>query len=243
MPPSSTHKRTTPAGPATRARRRGRPATDASEAVSETHVLDAAFEAFAQRGYEGTTLRELAKQLGVSHNLLNVRFGAKADLWRRAVDARVARIAPPVFAIFEMQGLAEDARLAALLRQFCRWAADNPDFVGLVHTEGRRATWRLEYLVNAYVLPFKQRLEDLLASIAARRPVRPLSSSALMAIMVEGVGFYFASGPLLACMGRAEEIAPHKLDDQVASFADFILAGLLPPYLPAGPSTATESSI
>ena len=72
-------------------RRRGRPRADTLHAVPEARVLDLAFQAFARRGYEGTTLRSLAKQLGVSHNLLNVRFGTKSNLWRRAVDARVAR--------------------------------------------------------------------------------------------------------------------------------------------------------
>src|ERR1700712_1338825 len=82
-------------------RPRGRPTNDAAAAVREEVVLDLAFKAFAQRGYEATTLRDLAKELGVSHNLINVRFGSKADLWRRAVDARVARVAPPVMAAFD----------------------------------------------------------------------------------------------------------------------------------------------
>src|SRR3546814_13669184 len=69
-------------------RRRGRPANNAAHSVPEQRMLDLAFHSFAQKGYEGTTLRDLAKQLGVSHNLLNVRFGSKADLWRCAVDAQ-----------------------------------------------------------------------------------------------------------------------------------------------------------
>jgi TetR/AcrR family transcriptional regulator len=210
-------------------RRRGRPPSHAADGIREEQVLDLAFHAFAQRGYEGTTVRELAKQLGVSHNLLNVRFGTKADLWRRAVDARVARIAPPVFAAFDAPGLDDDARLHELVHRFCRWAADNPEFVALTHIEGRRATWRLGYIVEAYILPFKQRLDALITSIARKRPVRDISTSALMALLVQGVGFYFASGPLLDYMGHADEIAPERVGRQVGIFADFILAGLLPP--------------
>ena len=107
-------------------RRRGRPAAGAAASVSEAAVLDLAFQTFAQHGYEATTLRSLARRLGVSHNLLNVRFGAKADLWRRAVDARVAAIQPPVFAIFGRADLSEQQRFRELLYQFCRWTAQNP---------------------------------------------------------------------------------------------------------------------
>jgi TetR/AcrR family transcriptional regulator len=209
------------------ARRRGRPAGNTKHVVSETVMLDAAFHAFATRGYEGTTVRELAKALGISHNLINVRFGSKADLWRRAVDAKVAHIAPPVFAAFDAPGLDDIARLRELVQRFCAWTVDNPEFVGLSHAEGRRDTWRIHYLVDAYILPFKDRLDALLSRVAAVRPVRPISTSAFMVMLVQGVGFYFSSRPMLECLGAADEILPQHIGRQVRLLADFILAGLL----------------
>ena len=221
----------TPADPASgvarAVRRRGRPANDAAGAVPEERMLDLAFRTFAERGYEGTTLRKLTKELGVSHNLINVRFGSKADLWRRAVDARIARIAPSVWAAFDAPGLDDTARLRALIRSFCRWAAENPDFVGMTHTEGRRSTWRIDYLVNAYIMPFKARFDALLNLVASQRPVREISSTALMALLVEGVGFYFASAPMMKRMHIADEIAPGQITQQVDHFAALITAGLL----------------
>ena len=208
-------------------RRRGRPANDTASAVRETDVLDLAFSTFAERGYEGTTVRELAKILGVSHNLLNVRFGTKADLWRRAVDSRVSRVAPPVQRAFDAPGLDDHERLRALVHSFCQWAADNPDFVGLANAEGRRATWRIAYLVDAYILPFKLQLEALLARVAVDRPVRALPASALLVLLVQGVGNYFASVAMLERLGSAGEIKPGHAERQVRAFADFILAGLL----------------
>jgi hypothetical protein len=65
--------------------------------------------------------------------------------------------------------------------------------------------------------------------VAACRPVRPLSTPALMSMLVQGVGFYFASGPMLERIGAAHEIAASHVDAQVTVFAEFILAGLLPP--------------
>jgi len=225
-----TAEKTTPA-----VRKRGRPAGNGVHAVSEDRVLDLAFGAFAERGYEGTTLRELAKELGVSHNLLNVRFGTKEELWRRAVDARVARIGPPVFEAFEDAGLDEEARLRELVHRFCRWAAENGEFAALSYVEGRRATWRIDYIVDAYLRPFKERLDGLLGSVAKRRPVHPIATSAFMAMLVQGVAFYFASRPMLDRLGVGEEIEPGHIDAQIDMFADFILAALLPAE-PVSPS-------
>src|SRR3546814_782312 len=177
-------------------RRRGRPANNAAHSVPEQRMLDLAFHSFAQKGYEGTTLRDLAKQLGVSHNLLNVRFGSKADLWRCAVDAQIAMAAPPVFQAFDFPGMNDEQRLRELVHRFCLWTTNNPELVGMTFAEGRRSTWRLDYIVEAYILPFKERLDALLEIVAAERPVHPISTPALMAMLVQGVGLYFASAPM-----------------------------------------------
>jgi TetR/AcrR family transcriptional regulator len=232
--PRSVRGRKGPKGPIPKplSRRRGRPRADAVHAVPEARVLDLAFQAFARRGYEGTTLRALAKQLGVSHNLINVRFGTKANLWRRAVDARVAHAAPPVYAAFDAPGLSDEWRLRQFIHRFCRWALENPELVGITNVECRHASWRLDYIVDSYLLPFKQRLDALMDKVARCRPVRPLSTPALMSMLVQGVGFYFASGPMLERIGAAHEIAASHVDAQVTVFAEFILAGLLPPLEP-----------
>jgi TetR/AcrR family transcriptional regulator len=208
-------------------RRRGRPRAGAAHAVPEAKVLDAAFQGFARGGYDGTTLRSLAKQLGVSHNLINVRFGSKASLWRLAVDARVARAAPPVYAAFDAPGLNEESRLRQFIHRFCRWAVDNPELVGIINVECRHASWRLDYLVDVHISRFKLRLDQLMQQVAAIRPVRPLSTTGLMSMLMQGVGFYFASGPMLERLDAAEEIAASHRDAQVSVFAEFVLAGLL----------------
>ena len=206
-------------------RRRGRPAP--ATAVREDRMLDQAFERFAALGYEGATVRELAKQLGVSQNLLNVRFGSKAELWRRAIDSRVARFGGPVFAAFDELPNDPEARLRLVVHRFCAWAAANPDWVGITHIEGRRATWRLAYIADLYILPFKQRLDALFREVAAIRPLRPVSTSAFMALLVEGAGFYFASRPLLDLIGEPEERGDGGLEMRVAQLAEFLLGGLL----------------
>jgi AcrR family transcriptional regulator len=54
--------------------------------ISTAAILEAAIEAFAERGYEGTSVRDVARSLGGSHNLIPNRIGSKEDLWYAAVD-------------------------------------------------------------------------------------------------------------------------------------------------------------
>jgi AcrR family transcriptional regulator len=208
-------------------RRRGRPAQNAPQAVEEATLLALAFETFAERGYEGTTMRELAKRLGVSHNLINVRFGKKDELWKRAVDWRLGRASLLVTPAFDEAADAE-TRLRHLIHLFARWATEHTDIVGLTHVEGFRATWRLDHIVEHFIMPFKDRLDALMAEVAAIRPVTPISTPALMALLVQGMGFFFGAVPLQQRIGAGPEVAPQHAQRQAALMADFLIAGLLP---------------
>jgi AcrR family transcriptional regulator len=207
-------------------RRRGRPALDTVQAIDESVLLAAAFAMFAERGYEPTTMRELARGLGVSHNLLNVRFGVKADLWRAAVDWRMVEASVSVVAAFDGQGSAEQ-RLRDLIRRFCEWAIENRDIVAISYHEGQRDSWRLDYIAETFIRPFQRRLDALMDEVRAQRPVHGLSTTALMALLVQGVGFYFAARPLQLRLGEPAD-APRETALRTArQFADFLTAGLL----------------
>jgi AcrR family transcriptional regulator len=215
------------AAPVAPTRRRGRPLQDSGNAVDEATMLGRAFRTFAERGYEGTTLRELAKALGVSHNLIHVRFGRKEALWKRAVDWRLTAAALPVEATFE-EAADPETRLRHLVHRFCAWATHNSDVVALTRVEGSRSTWRLDHLVEHFIAPFQRRLDALLGEVAAHRTVRPISTAALMALLVQGVGFFFGAVALQQRIGAGAEVDPRHAEQGAASLADFLLAGLLP---------------
>jgi AcrR family transcriptional regulator len=195
--------------------------------VNEADLLSLAFATFAERGYEGTTLRELSKRLGVSHNLINVRFGRKAELWRRAVDWRLGTASQFVTGAFD-EAADDETKLRHLIQRFCLWATEHADIVGLTHVEGRRNTWRLDHIVESFILPFKLRLDTLMARVAARRPIGAISTTALMALLVQGVGYYFGAVPLQQRLGSAADMQPSNAARQAGLMADFLLAGLLP---------------
>ena len=209
-------------------RTRGRPALNAAHALDEDKLLALAFATFAERGYEATTLRDLSKRLGVSHNLLNVRFGRKEDLWIRAVDWRMAQASPFVEAAFD-EPADPEVRLRHLIQRFCLWATDNGDIVALTNVEGCRSTWRLDHIVEQFVLPFQRRLDGLLDAVRLQRPVHGLSTAALMALLVQGVGYYFCAVPMQERLGAGREVDDVHAAEHADRLAAFLLAALIPP--------------
>lgn len=184
---------------ATTPRRRGRPPANTPEPVGEERLLALAFAQFAERGYDATMVRDLARQLGISHNLLNVRFGRKSDLWKAAVEWRLAKAARDVEPAFDRDATPEE-RLIDLIERFCQWASAHPDVVGICYHEGQHPGWRLDFIVTRFIRPFQARLDRLIADLRQSRPVSPISTGALLALLVHGVGSYYALRPMQAML-------------------------------------------
>ena len=76
-----------------------RPRTGRSRdaAASKEALLQAARALFGQRGFEGTTIREVGEQAGVDAALIARYFGSKADLYIAAVMAEDAEEKPGAY--------------------------------------------------------------------------------------------------------------------------------------------------
>ena len=60
--------------------------------TAQQHLLDAAQQLFAERGYRGTTTKDIAQRAGVSENLIFRYFNSKSELM-------LAAVVDPLFAI------------------------------------------------------------------------------------------------------------------------------------------------
>ena len=100
MRPVSYRTRVTDSVPVSRGRPRLR---------SDDEILAAALAAFADAGFQATSLRALSTSLGLSHEAVGQRFGTKLDLFYATVDFGLARL-------FAAQSAARTSGLGAHLR-------------------------------------------------------------------------------------------------------------------------------
>ena len=60
-----------------RGRRVGRPAAATNDVPPDDVILAKGLQAFGELGYDGASVRELARWIGVSHNFINDRYGSR----------------------------------------------------------------------------------------------------------------------------------------------------------------------
>ena len=173
------------------ARARGRPPAGDPSTVSTERLLEVALDAFADRGYEGTSVRELARGLGVSHNLIPQRIGSKDDLWHRAVDHGFGQIAAALAAVDTGTDAGDLERLRALVVRFVEANAARPALLRIISREAITPGPRFDYLFDRYIDPVRVYGADLLARLEAEGQVRTGSVGLVYFFMTHGAG-----GPL-----------------------------------------------
>jgi len=173
-------------------------ATEQETAGSRELILRAALRAFAVRGFDGASTREIAAKAGVNHGLIPYYFGSKQKLWQAAVDLAFEQLKAGVEAILADPSFADDrARAARLIRAHVRFVAAYPEFVRLMHEEGKRGGPRMRWLVDRHVRPLYQAIEALLA--------RGQKSGTLRLAMTPLHFFYVLAGAAGVIFHQAEE--------------------------------------
>lgn len=133
----------------------------AAEATTDTRerILEAALQAFASNGFDGATTREIAAGAGVPLGLLQYHFGSKARLWRAAVDRAFAELRAGLDAVLADPTPADDReRIRRLIRGHVEFVARHPEFVRLMHEEGKRRGPRMRWMVDRHVKPMFEAL-------------------------------------------------------------------------------------
>lgn len=85
-------------------------------ASSRDRLLDAAAEVFCERGYEGTTVAQVARRAGLTTGAIYGNFRDKAELLLRAIDRNSARAVADLD-VARRAGLNAVGRLVLLARQ------------------------------------------------------------------------------------------------------------------------------
>ncbi|MDR5804803.1 helix-turn-helix domain-containing protein [Caballeronia sp. LZ001] len=149
--------------PAVNGRRsRGRPARSAT--VDAAALLKHARKVFARRGFEATSVREIARDAGVDPALMAHYFGSKDDLWAAVVDQIATEAVPMIEAIANLRktGLSRCERVMHALTILVDRVFLEPDIGLFFSTAATEQGERLTFLVERLVRPHHDAMIPLL---------------------------------------------------------------------------------
>ena len=114
-------------------------------------IRDAALTLFGERGFDATSIGDIATRADVPKANVLYYFGSKEELWREAVDTLFAALDAyyadswPVDLEASLDGLALTVR--SYLEACRRW----PAYVQLPNLEGHADTWRMRWIAERHL--------------------------------------------------------------------------------------------
>jgi AcrR family transcriptional regulator len=201
-------------------RKPGRPGA-ASSVPDEREILARGLEAFAELGYDATSVRELARRLGVSHNFIHDRYESKDGFWRAVIDDALAGLEAGLEAALAAPAENDLERLRGVVR-FLAAAASPPHVQLLLNFEASRGSPRLLYIFERYIQPFTLKLTPVIASLVREGVLRPVPWHVLF-FLLTAPGTANGHRPLAELLGRPRGNADASASDL---FADLILESM-----------------
>lgn len=204
---------------------RRRPITRAVLLPAEAEILRRGLDAFAELGYEATSVRELGNRLGVSHNFVNDRYGSKGAFWEAAVDFALAEARRQLDPVLSKDFADPAERLATIVRRFYQIAVRSPQLSRLMAYEGTRDSARLDYLHEHFLTPILRLCEPSIEELVAAGRMRPVPLFQLYSL-VTGPIATMTQDPLARRFGAPPVTGP-ELTATADSLATMVMAGLL----------------
>jgi TetR/AcrR family transcriptional regulator len=135
---------------------------------SETaqRILDAALESFGTKGYEATSLDQVARSMGVRKQTLLYWFPSKEALLTAVVDRSAGELRVAFEDALEGAGTGWD-RVEAVVRSVFRLAARRPELLNLVREVGRLGPPAADRMTNGISPLVNRATEFLEAEMAA----------------------------------------------------------------------------
>ena len=208
-----------------RRRVRGRPRANDDTALTRDTILSRALTHFAVAGYQGFSLRELARELGVSHGLMNVRFGSKDELWRSAVEWGLAHVADRLDQT-QRAGALEDRFREAVVAILMAIDAV-PSLLQLVNQEAATPSERLTFLTETIIKARYSVLEDIVREGVESGKFCEVPPHMVFVLVAHGGGAIFALKPLSLRLGLLDERIGNDVRTRAEQVAEFVLRGLL----------------
>jgi AcrR family transcriptional regulator len=208
-------------------KRRGRPPAAESPATRD-EILAAALRAFAERGYDGMSVRELNARLGVSHNLVNRRFGSKAALWEAVVDRWFVDITGQLVELLDAtpDGADRLERLRAFVVLLVELSAGRPELLRLMNIEGSVESERLDYICERFVAPLAAAMQAFMAPLVAGKRVRPVPATTMFFLLAHGAVAPASHVPLALRVGGDDPTDPDVVAAHARAVADLVVGGL-----------------
>lgn len=210
-------------------RRRGRPPRSQGPAVQLDALLAAATHSFAINGYDATSVRQLSREIGISHSLTHHYYDTKLDLWKACIDRGFGdmfrEMMPELQSAFKAGQI--EAVMQDLIKSYVLLSARFSDYILILLREAGNGGERFDYIIENYFQKFTPMARDYYQKIMQSGKINSIPWETFFTFIFLGGPARYALAPLMQVLNNNGG-ATTDPDQHARDVADLVLRGLLP---------------
>lgn len=129
---------------------------------TQGRILAAAAQLFAERGYDGASIREVEAAARVNRGVVTYHFGNKKELWKAAFGFTFSPYLEELRSKAELlRALDPEARALFLIAGFVRTSAERPHMNRMMIQENFSASWRSKWIAEKLLAPARELYREI----------------------------------------------------------------------------------
>ncbi len=204
----------------------GRPS--GKKAIDKEKLLRLALKTFAEGGYGGTTLKDIAKRTGTAVSLLNHHFGPKEEIWKKAMRLVGNEIQQELVDMFELiEGMDGLEKLRLFNRKIVINSAKNPEFQQVIVQEMFSKSDRSSWLTNELLKPIYKGMEETINEEKAKGRIRNIPQANITSFIIGSITMFFSRSYQMEQAYGIDVFSQEAVEAHADAINELIFNGLL----------------
>jgi len=190
-------------------------------------LYSSALKVFADKGFDSTTMTQIALEAKITRSSLNYHFGNKTELWKKTIDYLTEQFIKDFEQTKQFNKDLDDISfLKIVIRQMVAyWASDN-GFCKLAFNELNQKSDRADYFIEHLMYPLINLTKDVFGRLRKEGVIKKFDKQYQLSIILGMISYLYANSYLFEKLHGINTASAEIIDGHADAVIDIFFNGI-----------------
>jgi len=190
-------------------------------------VYQASLNVFADKGFDATTMTEIALAAGITRSSINYHFGNKMELWKKTIDYLTQRFIKDFELTKKLNTDLDDISfMKVIIRQMVNFWAIEEGFCRLALKEMDQKNERSDYFIEHMMYPLVNLTKDVFGRLRKQGEIKKFDKQHQLSIILGMISYLFANRYMFEKLHGVDVLDQSIIDQHTDAVIDIFFNGI-----------------